>query len=225
MEPAHSRCVTIINFIIIIGLALSFRLVEYQLSAKSSHLSGSPLLAKHHSYSTLVALCRNLAGSETDIIITHFKRKLRSREAKWSHPNCREGEQWHNVSNLKQFSTLQRVLAGVLSAPWTWKWLKAPARWNPASSPQVPIPAPPQVKPPAPNRGMILPSPPPPPLHVHVDTHTHNCTLFLSLTLSAPLLPKMPLPLSWSFSTKIRKYHLIKQSAWPSTPSTLLNRT
>lgn len=82
MEPAHSRCVTIINFIIIIGLALSFRLVEYQLSAESSHLSGSPLLAKHHSYSTLVALCRNLAGSETDIIITHFKRKLRSREAK-----------------------------------------------------------------------------------------------------------------------------------------------
>ena len=143
MEPAHSRCVTIINFIIIIGLALSFRLVEYQLSAESSHLSGSPLLAKHHSYSTLVALCRNLAGSETDIIITHFKRKLRSREAKWSHPNCREGEQWHNVSNLKQFSTLQRVLAGVLSAPWTWKWLKAPARWNPASSPQVPIPGPP----------------------------------------------------------------------------------
>lgn len=51
MEPAHSRCVTIIiSFIIIIGLALSFRLVEYQLSAKTSHLSGSPLLAKHHSY-------------------------------------------------------------------------------------------------------------------------------------------------------------------------------
>ena len=84
---------------------------------------------------------------------------------------------------------------------------------------------PPQVKSPAPNRGTLLPSPPAPPLHVHVGTHTHNCTLFLSLTLSAPLFPKMPLPLSWSFSTKILKYHLIKQSAWPSTPSTLLNRT
>lgn len=45
-----------------------------------------------HIISTVVALRKNHAGSETDIIITRFKRKLRSREAKWSHPNCREGD-------------------------------------------------------------------------------------------------------------------------------------
>lgn len=74
----------------------------------------------------------------------------------------------------------------------------------------------------SPNRGTILPSPLTP---ACAHTHTHNCTLFLSLTLSAPLFPKMPLPLSWSFPTKILKYHLIKQSTWPSTTSTLLSRT
>lgn len=122
-----------------------------------------------HIISTVVALCKNHAGSETDIIITRFKRKLRSREAKWSHPNCREGEQWHQGSNLKQFSTLQRVLAGVLPAPWTWKWLKAPDRWNPASS-QVPIPGRPQSN--LLHLTEVWSSPLPSPLHVHTCAHT-----------------------------------------------------